>query len=83
MRVSPAPVLDSSLSSRVVEAGGSVGVDDRHGGVDVAVALVVGARAPYQIEEDWNSLQAKIPAEFWSELQQQHLIEADASLPAA
>jgi D-threo-aldose 1-dehydrogenase len=50
---------------------------------DVAVALVVGARSPQQIEENWNSLQAKIPAEFWSELKQQHLIEADASLPAA
>src|SRR6267154_6259803 len=30
------------LSPWVVEAGHAVGVDDRHGGVDVAVALVVG-----------------------------------------
>jgi len=49
---------------------------------DVAVALVVGARSPQQIAEDYNSLQAKIPLEFWAELKQQALIESDASLPA-
>ena len=48
---------------------------------DVAVALVVGARSDRQIQEDWNSLQAKIPSEFWAELRQQRLIEADAKLP--
>jgi D-threo-aldose 1-dehydrogenase len=50
---------------------------------DVAVALVVGARSDRQIQEDYNSLQAKIPSEFWAELKQQGLIEANASLPAA
>jgi D-threo-aldose 1-dehydrogenase len=49
---------------------------------DVAVALVVGARSAQQIQEDYNSLQAKIPAEFWADLKQERLIEADASLPA-
>jgi D-threo-aldose 1-dehydrogenase len=49
---------------------------------DVAVALVVGARSDRQIQEDWNSLQAKIPSEFWAELKQQRLIEADAPLLA-
>jgi D-threo-aldose 1-dehydrogenase len=50
---------------------------------DVAVALVVGARSDRQIQEDYNSLQAKIPSEFWAELRQLGLIEANASLPAA
>jgi D-threo-aldose 1-dehydrogenase len=50
---------------------------------DVAVALVVGARSDQQIQEDWNSLQAKIPSEFWAELRQLGLIEANASVPAA
>jgi D-threo-aldose 1-dehydrogenase len=48
---------------------------------DVAVALVVGARSHQQITEDYNSLQAKIPSEFWTELKQQGLIASDASLP--
>jgi D-threo-aldose 1-dehydrogenase len=48
---------------------------------DVAVALVVGARSDRQIQEDWNSLQAKVPSEFWAELKRQCLIEADAALP--
>jgi D-threo-aldose 1-dehydrogenase len=50
---------------------------------DVAVALVVGARSHQQIAEDYNSLQGKIPSEFWAELKQQALIESEASLPAA
>src|ERR1700760_2791036 len=49
---------------------------------DVAVALVVGARSAQQIQEDYNSLQAKIPADFWAELKQEGLIEKGASLPA-
>jgi D-threo-aldose 1-dehydrogenase len=48
---------------------------------DVAVSLVVGARSDLQIQEDWNSLQAKIPSEFWAELKQQRLVEADATVP--
>jgi D-threo-aldose 1-dehydrogenase len=50
---------------------------------DVAVALVVGARSARQIQEDWNSLQAKIPSDFWAELKKQGLIEKNASLPAS
>jgi len=49
----------------------------------VAVALVVGARSAQQIQEDWNSLQAKIPSDFWTELKQQGLIEANAALPSS
>ena len=48
-----------------------------------AVALVVGAGSAQQIQEDWNSLQAKIPAEFWDELRQENLIEANAPTPEA
>src|SRR6201999_3960664 len=44
---------------------------------DVAVALVVGARSAQQIREDYNSLQAKIPADFWAELRRRALIESD------
>ncbi|SFV19831.1 hypothetical protein [Bradyrhizobium arachidis] len=49
---------------------------------DVAVALVVGARSAQQIEEDWNSLQAKIPNSFWDDLKSEGLIEPGAFLPA-
>lgn len=48
---------------------------------DVAVALVVGARSGQQISEDYNSLQAKIPSDFWADLKQQGLIEETAQLP--
>lgn len=47
-----------------------------------AVALVVGARSARQISEDYNSMRAKIPPDFWVELQEQGLIEPDAALPA-
>jgi D-threo-aldose 1-dehydrogenase len=46
-----------------------------------AVALVVGARSARQVSEDYNSMQAKIPADFWAELKDQRLIEAGAALP--
>jgi D-threo-aldose 1-dehydrogenase len=49
---------------------------------DVAVALVVGASSHRQILEDYNSMQAKIPAEFWQELKQSGLIEQAAAVPA-
>jgi D-threo-aldose 1-dehydrogenase len=85
-RIPPA-VIEKRERLRAVAA--QYGVDLRTAALqfsaapDVAVAMVVGARSPQQIEENWNSLQAKIPAEFWSELRHQQLIEADASLPAA
>jgi D-threo-aldose 1-dehydrogenase len=46
---------------------------------DVAVALVVGASNDRQILEDYNAMQAKIPAEFWQELKDSGLIEKDAA----
>jgi D-threo-aldose 1-dehydrogenase len=49
---------------------------------DVVVALVVGASSHQQILEDYNSMQAKIPAEFWQELKQSGLIEQAATVPA-
>jgi D-threo-aldose 1-dehydrogenase len=49
---------------------------------DVAVALVVGASSDRQILEDYNSMQSKIPAEFWQELKAEGLIEQAAAIPA-
>jgi D-threo-aldose 1-dehydrogenase len=49
---------------------------------DVVVALVVGASSERQILEDYNSMQAKIPAEFWQELKTGGLIEQTAAMPA-
>ncbi|WP_218565083.1 MULTISPECIES: aldo/keto reductase [unclassified Pseudomonas] len=46
-----------------------------------AVALVVGAHSDQQILEDYNSMQAKIPSEFWEELLHEKLIAAGAHLP--
>jgi D-threo-aldose 1-dehydrogenase len=50
---------------------------------DVAVAMVVGASTHQQILEDYNSMHAKIPAEFWQELKSGRLIEQDAAVPEA
>ena len=49
---------------------------------DVAAALVVGCRSEQQILADYTSMQTKIPAEFWTELKTQNLIEQDAPVPA-
>ena len=48
---------------------------------DVAVALVVGARSDQQILEDYASMHAKIPSEFWQELKACGLIERNAVVP--
>jgi D-threo-aldose 1-dehydrogenase len=48
---------------------------------DVAVALVVGASSSQQITEDYNSMQAKIPAEFWQELKSSGLVAQSAAIP--
>jgi len=45
--------------------------------------LVVGARSDQQIIEDWNSLQTKVPAEFWNDLRSQGLIEPGAAVPSS
>jgi D-threo-aldose 1-dehydrogenase len=49
---------------------------------DVAAALVVGCRSAQQILADYTSVQTKIPAEFWTELKAQNLIEQNAPVPA-
>ena len=83
----PAAAIEKLEKFRAVAA--RYGVDLRSAALqfssaaDVAVALVVGARSAQQIQEDWNSLQAKIPSDFWTELKQQGLIKANASLPAS
>jgi D-threo-aldose 1-dehydrogenase len=48
---------------------------------DVAAALVVGVRREHQILEDYTSMQTKIPAEFWTDLKGQNLIEQNAPTP--
>lgn len=48
---------------------------------DVAVALVVGASSDRQISEDWNSMQRKIPDDFWQELKSEGLVHQQAALP--
>ena len=48
-----------------------------------AVALVVGAGSGPQIQANWNSLQAKIPGDFWRELRDAKLIDPDAATPSA
>jgi D-threo-aldose 1-dehydrogenase len=49
---------------------------------DVAAALVVGASSEQQILADYTSMQTNVPAEFWSELKAQKLIEQNAPIPA-
>ncbi|HZV05576.1 MAG TPA: aldo/keto reductase [Gemmataceae bacterium] len=83
----PAEVIEKR--SKLQKVADRYGVDLRTAALqfsaaaDVAVALVVGARSDGQILEDWNSLQAKIPAEFWSDLKKDGLVEDGASLPAS
>ena len=48
-----------------------------------AVALVVGARSDRQIQEDYNSMQAKMPTEFWQEQKTSGLVDPAAAIPAA
>ena len=48
-----------------------------------AVALVVGAGSALQVQENWNSMQAHIPGEFWAELKHEKLIDRQAHTPAA
>ncbi len=48
---------------------------------DVAAALVVGASSQSQILADYTSMQTRIPAEFWSDLKSQNLIELNAPTP--
>src|ERR1700754_5145842 len=74
----PADVIKKRDAPRAVAA--RHGVDLRTAALqfsaapDVVIALVVGARSDQQVQENYNSLQAKIPAEFWVDLKQQGLI---------
>jgi len=43
--------------------------------------LVVGVHSAQQISEDWNSIQAKIPEDFWADLLHEKLIDPNAQLP--
>ena len=82
----PAEAIEKREKLRTVAA--RYGVDLRTAALqfsaaaDVAAALVVGARSAQQIEEDWNSLQAKIPTPFWEDLKSAGLIEAGAFIPS-
>jgi D-threo-aldose 1-dehydrogenase len=70
------------------EVAGNYGVDLRTAALqfsaapDVAAALVVGCRSEQQILADYTSMQTKIPAEFWTELKAQKLIEQNAPTPS-
>jgi D-threo-aldose 1-dehydrogenase len=73
---------------RLREVAGNHGVDLRTAALqfsaapDVAAALVVGASSEQQILADYTSMQTKIPAEFWTDLKAQKLIEQNAPIPA-
>jgi D-threo-aldose 1-dehydrogenase len=73
---------------RLGEVASNHGVDLRTAALqfsaapDVAAALVVGASSEHQILADYTSMQTKIPAEFWTELKEQNLIEQNAPIPA-
>jgi D-threo-aldose 1-dehydrogenase len=82
----PSAVIEKREKLRAVAA--RHGVDLRTAALQfsaaapVAVALVVGARSDQQILEDYNSMHAKIPADFWEDLKASGLIEKDAALPS-
>jgi D-threo-aldose 1-dehydrogenase len=73
---------------RLREVASNHGVDLRTAALqfsaapDVAAALVVGASSEQQILADYTSMQTKIPAEFWTDLKAQKLIEQNAPIPA-
>jgi D-threo-aldose 1-dehydrogenase len=72
---------------RLLQVAATHGVDLRTAALqfsaapDVAAALVVGCRTEQQILADYTSMQTKIPAEFWTELKAQNLIEENARVP--
>jgi D-threo-aldose 1-dehydrogenase len=73
---------------RLREVASNHGVDLRTAALqfsaapDVAAALVIGASSEHQILADYTSMQTKIPAEFWTDLKAQKLIEQNAPIPA-
>jgi D-threo-aldose 1-dehydrogenase len=48
---------------------------------DVAAALIVGAHTEAQVLANVSSVQATIPAEFWTDLKRQSLIEQNTPTP--
>lgn len=82
----PASVLEKRVRLRATAA--RYGVDLRTAALrfsaapDVAVSLVVGCANPQQILADYSSLQTAIPAEFWTDLRAEGLIESDAPIPS-
>jgi D-threo-aldose 1-dehydrogenase len=82
----PAAFIEKREALRAV--AGRHGVDLRTAALqfsaapDVVASVVVGASSEQQILQDYNSMQAKIPAEFWQELKTSSLIEQAASVPA-
>jgi D-threo-aldose 1-dehydrogenase len=81
----PVSAIDKREKIRAVAA--RFGVDLRTAALqfsaapDVAVALVVGARSPQQVSENYNSMQTKIAPDFWAALRDQQLIDANAAIP--
>ncbi len=47
-----------------------------------AGTVLAGASKPEQVKENVKALEEKIPAEFWSDLKQENLIEQNAEIPA-
>ncbi|MDX1719468.1 MAG: aldo/keto reductase, partial [Salegentibacter mishustinae] len=47
-----------------------------------ADTVLVGASKPEQVQENVKALEEKIPAEFWSDLKQENLIEQKAEVPS-
>lgn len=81
------PVEFLAKRTRLREVAANHGVDLRTAALqfsaapDVAASLVVGASSEQQILADYTSMQTKIPAEFWTELKAERLIEQNASTP--
>ncbi|MDY0747651.1 aldo/keto reductase [Paucibacter sp. R3-3] len=81
----PAEALDKRERLRAVAA--RHGVDLRAAALQFsaaapeAVALVVGAGSAEQIQQNWNSMHARIPEGFWKELKRESLIEPNAPTP--
>src|SRR6202789_2718037 len=70
------------------DVAGNHGVDLRTAALqfsappNVPAPLGEGARSEQQILADYTSMQTKIPAEFWTDLKAQKLIEQNAPIPA-
>jgi D-threo-aldose 1-dehydrogenase len=52
-------------------------------GHPAVVSLVLGGQSPQEVERNVAALQTEVPAGLWADLKAQHLLDADAPLPAA